>query len=281
MCWLKWHERLVRWYAERRRMVLLSRGEFQRLRTKAHRGPREKSLITILSQVQPAHAARALALIPQLNGQFYQDLVAVLSRAAELGPGYYIEFGATDGVQISNTLLLERLGWQGVLAEPAHHWHEALRANRQAYISTDCVWRESGAELPFSQTREPMLSGVSAALGTDEGRPQQPVQCYSVRTVSLQDLLLQAGAPREIDFLSIDTEGTELAILTPFPFADWQIRLICVEHNERPDRADMARLLTGHGYRQVLHNASRVDDYYVHPAAYERFGEVFRLDGRA
>ena len=45
-------------------------------------------------------------------------LVAVLARFKR--NGYFVEFGATDGVYLSNTFLLEQqLGWTGILAEPA------------------------------------------------------------------------------------------------------------------------------------------------------------------
>ena len=274
------HGRLLQWYLARSRRVIVSENAHKRLRSAAGFAERRRRwLIGLLARVQPAHAVRALELLPQLNGQFHQDLVAALLRPAEIGPGYYVEFGATNGSTISNTLLLEQLGWQGILAEPARHWHEALHANRKAYISTECLWRESGLELEFHETREAEVSRLDVVQSLNVDRPSVR-ESYRVRTISLEDLLLQAGAPRTIDFLSIDTEGSELAILTPFPFADWQIRFIAVEHNDRPDREAMVQLLTGHGYRRILTEVSYVDDWYVHPEAYARAAEVFRLDGR-
>lgn len=277
------HGRLLQWYLARSRRVIVSENAHKRLRSAAGFAERRRRwLIGLLARVQPAHAVRALELLPQLHSQLHQDLVAALLRPAEIGPGYYVEFGAADGVKISNTLLLEQLGWQGILAEPSRHWHEALHANRKAAISTDCVWSVSGAEVMFTETRAPLLSGVANtyALVPQQQQQQLSKATYSVRTISLHDLLVQADAPREIDFLSIDTEGSELAILTPFPFADWQISFIAVEHNDRSDREAMVQLLTGHGYRRILTEVSYVDDWYVHPEAYARAAEVFRLDGR-
>jgi FkbM family methyltransferase len=274
---MRLHERFARWTLARRKLAVIPRRRLQVLRSEANRGRQADRLLGLLAHVQPAYAARALELVPQLHGQHFQDLIAALLRPAELGPGYYVEFGAADGVKLSNTLLLERLGWQGILAEPGRNWHAALRANRSAYIATDCVWSASGSEVLFSEAHAPLLSGVTSTHDRLPQRPQLSKATYSVRTIALNDLLAQAGAPPVIDFLSIDTEGSELAILTPFRLAERQIRLIAVEHNKRPDRADIAQLLGGHGYRRILEPFSAIDDWYVHPAAYAQAAAVFRL----
>ena len=82
-------------------------------------------------------------------------------------------------------------------------------------------------------------------------------------TNSLEDFLEKHDAPRQIDYLSIDTEGSEYEILAAFPFEDWDIRLITVEHNFTPMREDIRTLLERHGYvRQEV----EWDDWYAKPA---------------
>jgi len=56
-------------------------------------------------------------------------------------------------------------------------------------------------------------------------------EILQVETVSLNDLLLSQAAPPRIDYISIDTEGSELAILEAFDFARWDVRLFTIEHN--------------------------------------------------
>ena len=64
------------------------------------------------------------------HAQMFQDLWALFETDMKRG-GYFVEFGATDGREISNTYLLEKdYGWQGILAEPNPVWHDALRTNR-------------------------------------------------------------------------------------------------------------------------------------------------------
>jgi hypothetical protein len=68
--------------------------------------------------------------------------------------GYFVEFGATDGVNGRNSYLLEKnFGWKGVVAEPARCWYEQLRANRACSIDTEGSELEILRSFDFSQYR--------------------------------------------------------------------------------------------------------------------------------
>lgn len=70
-----------------------------------------------------------LRRIPQSFGLGGLDLS--LADHVRHGPGFFVEAGANDGVQQSNTLLLERTrGWRGLLIEPVPELAERCRANR-------------------------------------------------------------------------------------------------------------------------------------------------------
>jgi hypothetical protein len=84
-----------------------------------------------------------------------------------------------------------------------------------------------------------------------------------VETVSLEDLLLDYKAPKHIDFLSIDTEGSEFEILNAFDFRKYSFGVICVEHNFTINRDKIRALLEGNGYKQVHVELSEFDDWFV------------------
>ncbi len=84
---------------------------------------------------------------------------------------------------------------------------------------------------------------------------------YEVDTVSLNDLLERYDAPREIDYLSIDTEGTEFEIIRNFDFKKYKVAIITIEHNQ--NRKEIYSLLSSHGYQRALESVSIVDDWYV------------------
>ena len=52
-----------------------------------------------------------------------------------------------------------------------------------------------------------------------------------VETISLNDLLDFYNAPKLIDYISIDTEGSELDIIQNFDFKKRTINIISIEHN--------------------------------------------------
>jgi FkbM family methyltransferase len=153
------------------------------------------------------------------KSQRFHDLFVLFLTQGKRN-GYFVEFGATNGVMFTNTYLLETdFGWSGILAEPAHGWHNELYKNRKCTIETRCVWNKSGEHLEFNEVPERGLSIIDAYSESDgnSATRKQGDKC-TVETISLNDLLKINGAPRRIDYLSIDTEGSELAILSHFYF---------------------------------------------------------------
>ncbi|WP_304175505.1 FkbM family methyltransferase [Phenylobacterium aquaticum] len=216
------------------------------------------------SDEQVAFLKFCLEHVSRSQGQFLQDLWVAYELKLRRN-GFFVEFGGADGVRSSNSYYLEtELGWNGIIAEPARVWREDLRRNRACAIDTRCVWRESGARMTFTQTPIAVHSTLEAyAQGDLHAATRVEGERYEVETVSLNDLLAHWRAPRLIDYLSIDTEGSELDILTAFDFDAHEVRLISVEHNHTDNRAKLFDLLTAKGYRRKFELLSNVDDWYV------------------
>lgn len=200
------------------------------------------------------------------HGQLIQDLWALWESREKRG-GYFVEFGACDGKYLSNTYLLEKnYGWAGIVAEPNPAYHASLAANRSCHVSHACVWKESGQTLDFKVVATAELSTIAGLDPQDQQERsglRDPHTLVKVPTLTLMELLQGAEAPREIDFLSIDTEGSELDILSAFDFNAYDIRLIAVEHNNTPRRKDIEALLKANGYVQRFANRTYWDDWYV------------------
>ena len=222
--------------------------------------------LELLKALPREHASQLLNHLDKSKGQLRQDLF-VLSHLGFKTQGFFVEFGATNGVDLSNTHLLEKeFGWNGILAEPARCWHQALRSNRSASIEDQCVWKDSGSTLKFNEVDMPELSTVDAFSGADtHARFREQGKTYEVSTISLNDLLAKHGAPEQIDYLSIDTEGSEFEILQHFDFDKYAFRVITCEHNFTPMREKLHELLTGHGYVRRYEDLSKFDDWYVRP----------------
>ncbi len=89
----------------------------------------------------------------------------------------------------------------------------------------------------------------------------QRVTDAALAHLSLADLLDEHRAPETVDFLSVDTEGTELRILRAFDFSRHRPRLIAVEHNGR-DQQELDALMAAHGYERRFRRLSDWDAWY-------------------
>ena len=210
--------------------------------------------INLLKALDEDSMFRSAGCIPDSFAQLRQDIVALIVSNFR-SSGFFVEVGATDGMYLSNTLLLERnFDWSGILVEPAKGWHARLRENRKAIIDTRCVVSHSGGTITFREVDvDPALSGILELSGNDtHEKARQKGNDYLVGCVSLIDLLDEGKAPRTIDYLSIDTEGSEFSILETFDFQRYSFKFISCEHNYSDRRNDILRLLLSNGYVRIF-----------------------------
>ena len=203
-------------------------------------------------------------LLRHSKSQLGQDILALSISGLEKS-GFFVEFGAADGIALSNSYLLEKnFGWNGILCEPSTGWYEALKQNRSCVIDTRCVYSVSGQKISFSENYLGELSAITAyAEPNASGILKRTTSSYEVETISLLDLLKVHNAPRFIDFLSIDTEGSEFEILKNFDFESYSFGSICVEHNFGETREQINTLLLANDYVQVHSDLSDFDDWYI------------------
>jgi FkbM family methyltransferase len=212
--------------------------------------------------------------ISDSNGQLLQDLIIGFLFNGE--KGFFCEFGAADGVTLSNTIFLEKLGWDGILAEPSIRWHKLLFANRKCKISKECVYPTSGKQVLFNEVDEGMFSSLIEFSDTDMHSHRRVNGFeYLVDSISLEDLLRRNEAPDHVDFLSIDTEGSEFAILEAFDFNSFTFGAIFVEHNFTENRENIHSLLTTNGYKRVFSTFSKWDDWYLNQKLYNSLKSKF------
>lgn len=198
------------------------------------------------------------------KSQILQDLWVCFELGEKTG-GFFVEFGATNGFKNSNTWLLEtKFGWKGILAEPNPVWHADLVLNRKSAIETKCVSSKSGDVVTFIMTNDtdPELSGIARTSDGDHfAETRSRGRRIELETISLDDLLDKYGAPSLIDYMSIDTEGSELDILSSYSF-NHKFRVISVENNPKNEKA-IDSILFSQGYKRVFRQFSQWDSWYV------------------
>ena len=139
--------------------------------------------------------------------------------------GFFAEVGAYDSKTLSVTWLLERVGWRGILVEPLPDKSEALRKERPNSKVYDVAVssEEKTGEADFY---------VKGALSSLERNIKDDRTVYDsvirVKVVTLDSLLEESKVPK-LDFVSIDTEGTEHDVLRGFDIKKYEPPLILVE----------------------------------------------------
>jgi FkbM family methyltransferase len=207
------------------------------------------------------------------RSQLLQDLWVLYENDDR--KGYYVEFGATNGLDSSNTWLLWDRFWQGVLCEPNPVWHNALAKNRgqpEPQLEQDKIFHyavadQTGNHVDFLLPRDfPELATEQRYIHSDyngQKRVLSPGETIKIETITLNDLLEKAEAPKVIDYISLDTEGGELDILNAFDFDKWQVKMFTIEHNYTANREKIWQLMTSKGYKRKFEQYSKWDDWYI------------------
>jgi FkbM family methyltransferase len=130
--------------------------------------------------------------------------------------GFFVEVGANEPRERSQTWHLEQAGWSGVLIEPQPELAAQLRAHRTAKVfAVACSSpANAGKTLPLHVAGP--LSSLDRARMAPGASPETVIE-VPVRT--LDSVLAEAGAPVGFDFLSIDVEGHEIEVLRGFDSA--------------------------------------------------------------
>ena len=201
------------------------------------------------------------------RSQYGQDKWVVETLLPRTAKGVFVDVGAHDGVSFSNTCYLEqKLNWTGVAVEPMPEVFAKLEQNRHCHKLQCAVGAASGtAQFTVLSGYAEMLSGLTATydprhlhrIEREQAEHGGAVQTISVQVLTLSEVLDRFQL-QHVDYLNIDTEGAELALLQNFPFERYDIRVIGVENNYQDGR--IPDLLTRHGYR--FHSILG-DEFYI------------------
>jgi len=180
--------------------------------------------------------------------------------------GFFIEIGASNGIELSNTYLLEtQYDWKGICCEPVPGKFEQLKKNRPNSICIkEAVYNQSGNICTFDIAHHyDLLSGISENIDAHKHLVDKNKTSIQVQTISLLDVLKNANAPSFIEYMSLDTEGSEFEIIKNFDFEKYTFGLIDIEHNYiEPRRTEIRNLLLSKGY--IYMGENKWDDMYKH-----------------
>ena len=176
------------------------------------------------------------------------DLDQKIEKYMNYNNGFFIELGANDGVNQSNTLYFEKhRNWKGILIEPTPHQYLACRKNRSEnnYIycaaCTSFEYKEKFVEIIYSN-----LMSTPLGLESDIHNPAEHAELgkqfldktednfiFGAIAKTLNELMIQSNAPHLIDLLSLDVEGAEIEVLKGIDHTDYRFKYLCIESRSK------------------------------------------------
>lgn len=185
--------------------------------------------------------------------------------------GYFIEIGANNGINQSNTLYFEKFkGWHGVLIEPHPKLFYQLQKNRSresTCINAACIsfsFKNDSIKMMYSDLMTTSLEEFNVLPNSIEhahlgskfllGQPSE----FTAEAKTMQQILTEANAPKRIDLFSLDVEGSEFEILDGIDHEIFRFNLICVETSDIPR---MTAFLTKQNY-ELIKQATHHDLFF-------------------
>ena len=155
-----------------------------------------------------------------------QDVILKYFRGAI---GRFLDIGAHDGESLSNTRALVLLGWQGVFVEPnPTHFLKLMEkyGGNPRFTLFNCAVSSGQAIAKLFWNYEP--PGYSSTISpekAEEFKANDYTKSFYVSTLPVSKL--ESFGP--FDFVSIDTEGMEVHILSNIRDVVQGTKMICVE----------------------------------------------------
>jgi Methyltransferase FkbM domain len=193
--------------------------------------------------------------------QFGEDEIVAKLLLTE--PGNLIEIGAWEPQTFSNSRLFIECGWDATLIEfspePVRQLVKEYAGNPKVRVIAAAVTPDAQHVMEFAVTDDACTTVPENAAkwkglraGYDGGFFGQ----LWVPTLSVQQLLDQFYGDRQVDFLSVDTEGSSVEIAIEFMQSGWAPKVLCVEYGDRlvwlVEQAQLA------GYKQEWLNGVNV-----------------------
>lgn len=207
--------------------------------------------------------------LPQRMVSYAGNREDVLLRRifADQPTGFYVDVGAYHPVDCSTTKHFSDLGWSGINVEPIPERYDAFVAARVRDFNVQGAASDTSGKLTFYEVEDqPGLSTFDSETAADYREKGHAIVTRVIPVYTLNEVL-SARNPATIDFISVDVEGHELAVLRGLDLHRWRPRVLVLEATKpwstEPTHHAWEPLLLEAGYLFAAFDG--VNRYYVHP----------------
>jgi FkbM family methyltransferase len=208
------------------------------------------TFVLFLKNICPPFIWRIIKKFKKVNKYSgLNNLDKKLEKYLNFDNGFYVELGANNGIEQSNTLYYELYrGWTGILVEPILHKYLDCKKNRSPrniFFNNACVsfgFTGNYVKLLYSNLMtvptnlESDLENFSAHANYSntvraKKQKEEVVEFYA-KPKTIDTILISSNAPKMIDLLSIDVEGAEIEVLKGIKFENYSFKFILVESRD-------------------------------------------------
>lgn len=189
--------------------------------------------------------------------------------------GFFVEAGAVDGISGSTCFALERKGWSGICIEANKYEFNNLKKNRKSKCINAALSDKTDI-VEYYVSNNKYRSGIYQCLKEHKNSEDKnswdkrgKKDLFSIRSVSLNDLLKENDAPSTIHYVSLDIEGSEYNALSAFNFeGPYKILALTIEGY------NCIKLMKEKGYLHVnnpFNKKANYEQYFIHPELKDKY----------
>lgn len=144
--------------------------------------------------------------------------------------GLYIDIGANDPKKFNNTFFFYKKGWSGINIEPNSEKISLFNKKRKRDLNLNFGVGTINADLNFYNFKEDTLSTFSKDVADDYIRMGYEVlDVKKMKVLPLKTIFDRYLNNKNIDFLSVDTEGNDLDVLKSNDWSRYRPHFLIIE----------------------------------------------------
>ena len=196
-----------------------------------------------LSKLVRAAAAVRAGAVPAIArrmhaitfSQYAEDLL--LYHFYPRATGFYVDVGAYDPIEMSNTYRLYLKGWRGLTIEPNPEKSDRFKRLRPEDTHLTIGISTEPGKLVYHKLSNPSENTFDPAAAAQKAAWLTSVGELEIECLPLSAVLDRYAASRAIDFLNVDCEGHDLAVLQSLDWSQHRPTVILVEDFDEFDAA--------------------------------------------
>lgn len=197
-------------------------------------------------------------------GQYGEDII-IDKLLGNKPSGFYVDVGAFDPDKLSNTKRFYLKGWKGINIEPNPKKIKKFNILRPDDINLDIGISNRKGEMlcyKFRENNSYTFSKEVVAQYLKWGLHLEKE--FKIKVDTLKNIFDRYLEGRKIDFISIDTEGHEMAVLQGNNWQAYRPKLICIESFNVVNRdydKKQEKFLNDKSYKKVYNNG--LNSFYI------------------